>query len=91
MNLTYQDCSNTFFVFSDIDGVQEPCRETTTERNMYIGQSTNLVFPADFTHDARSMAQIYCHMMESFGIFASLKFGDDPMLKDSMMPLKVCG
>ncbi|MCK5848429.1 MAG: hypothetical protein KAH01_04465, partial [Caldisericia bacterium] len=24
MNLTYQDCSNTFFVFSDIDGVQEP-------------------------------------------------------------------
>jgi hypothetical protein len=91
INLTYKDCTNTFFASGDISGTEEPCKEVDYTRNIFIGQDTDLQFPSDFPHDGRSMAQIYCHMQECFSIFGSLECDGTPMIPASMKPLLVCG
>jgi hypothetical protein len=91
MNLTYKDCTNTFFASGDISGTQEPCKEVDYTRNIFIGQDTDLQLPSDFAHDGRSMAQIYCHMQECFSVFDSLECDGTPMIPAAMKPLLVCG
>ncbi len=90
-NLTYNDCTNTFFAMGDISGTQEPCKEVDYVRNIFIGQDTDLQLPSDFPHDGRSMAQIYCHMQECFSVFDSLECDGTPMIPTVMKPLLVCG
>ncbi len=86
----YYDCKNLFFVKVHIKDDSKPCPKITNNRDIIIGKDADLTLPNDFTNDPKDLAQIFCHIDEAFSIFRDETCGVEKMIKDSMLPLKVC-
>jgi hypothetical protein len=99
-NLTYcNNCEKTFFVRKDINKTTFPCSPTSSGVNIYIGNpgdpkyDPSLKIPKDFSSSngkatGVDMAQIWCHVMESYGLFKDFYCDSKGALKSAK--LKVC-
>ncbi|MCX8094666.1 MAG: copper amine oxidase N-terminal domain-containing protein [Caldisericia bacterium] len=91
--ITYSDCKKIFFLKVNIKSDKKPCPEIIFSREIIIGKDTDINFPKDFIDngfDPRAVAQIFCHMDETFCVFRNEKCNGNDMIDKSMLPINVC-
>ncbi len=89
VRMSYHEGDEVFFAYGDIESPMMPCKPANYERNLRLDMDRDLVYPSNFEGDPGAVAQSWCHMQECFSIFRSESCGDQPMIPEDYLPVKV--